>query len=380
MKLQRRQFLTLASGLLAAPAFAVAGGKDSPLFLSAASDADDNHWVIGFRNTGGVIGQAFRQKLPARAHHIAIHEGQGIFVVLARRPDRYLWVGDLHTGANLAQIEVPFERHLYGHGVFNADGSRFYTTENAWQLINGDSGRVMTWHVSRAGDSVSLTRDVEFPSYGVGPHELLLKQQENILVVANGGIRTHPDRDREKLNLDSMQPSLAYIDAASGNLMEQHFPDSAWHKNSIRHLDMNMAGQVVMGMQYEGEPFERVPLVAIHSPGKPLRELWAPEPQQGQMSQYVGSVRFDASGRFFAATCPRGNLVTIWDAEGGEMVNALRSRDGCGICAVSDGFVYTAGTGRISHYDPARDSITELDVTATGNVFWDNHLSARVLS
>jgi hypothetical protein len=43
---------------------------------------------------------------------------------------------------------------------------------------------------------------------------------------------------------------------------------------------------------------------------------------------------------------------------------------------VSDGFLYTAGTGRISHYDPAKDSITDLDTQGTGSVFWDNHLSA----
>ena len=376
MYFDRRQFLAFATGLLGAPVFAVTG-RANPLFLSAASDGDDHHWVIGFRNEDGSIRQAFKHRLPARAHHIAVHEGLGIYVVLARRPDRYLWVGDLQSGDRLAEIHVPFERHLYGHGVFNTDGSRFYTTENAWQLVNGDSGRITAWHVSRDGDNISMTRGVEFPSYGIGPHELLLKPRENILVVANGGIRTHPDRDREKLNIDSMQPSLAYIDAASGNLLEQHTLDPARHKNSIRHLDMNAAGQVVMGMQYEGEPFDRVPLVAVHSQGGPLTELWAPEPQQGQMSQYVGSVRFDTSGRFFAATCPRGNLVTIWDGERGEMVHDLRSRDGCGICAVADGFLYTAGTGRINHYDPVRDSITELDSTDTGSVFWDNHLTAR---
>jgi len=375
--LKRRHFLALTTGLLAAPAFAVSTARETPLFLSAASDADDRHWVIGFRQSNGQVSQVFKHALPSRAHYIAIHEGLGIYVVLARRPGRYLWVGDIDTGARLAEITVPMDRHLYGHGVFTTAGDRFYTSENAWQFINGDSGRIVAWDVVRDGDSITMTRSLEFPSYGVGPHELLLKQQAGVLVIANGGIRTSPEQPRAKLNIDSMQPSLAYIDAGNGQLLEQHTLDSDWHKASIRHIDLNAAGQVVMGMQYEGEPFERAPLIATHTQGQPLTPLWAPEPQQGQMSQYVGSIRYDASGDYFAATCPRGNLITLWHARSGGMVRSLRSRDGCGICAVENGFLYTAGTGRISHYDPLHDAVTELDSAATGSVFWDNHLSTR---
>ena len=48
----------------------------------------------------------------------------------------------------------------------------------------------------------------ELPAHGVGPHEVVLMPDGKTLAVANGGIRTHPDRDRVPLNLDSMQPSL----------------------------------------------------------------------------------------------------------------------------------------------------------------------------
>ena len=375
MLLTRRQFAACMPALLGAPAFTFADSA-SPLFLSAASDSADTHWVIGFEENGDQVAEKFRHALPGRAHHIAVNTVLGIYIVVARRPGKYLWIGDLATGNPLGQIEVPGDRHLYGHGIFETDGSRFYTTENAWQLVNGDSGRIVTWQVSRHGDTVTLDRGAEFPSYGVGPHELLLASSRDVLVVANGGIRTHPEQPREKLNLNSMQPSLVYIDARDGMLLEQHFLDADWHQASIRHMDINASGEIVMGLQYEGEPFDRVPLVALHRRGEAVRTLWAPEPQQGQMKQYVGSVRFDASGDFFAATCPRGNMITIWATASGEMITSLRSRDGCGICASPNGFLYTAGTGRISHYDPAADSITEFDTTATGKVFWDNHLSA----
>jgi len=349
-------------------------GNNSRLYLSAASDAQNRHWVIGFSENELTVSEKFRHQLPARAHHIAVHKALGIYIVIARRPGNYLWVGDLATGSKLGEFTVPDDRHLYGHGVFTRDGSRFFTTENAWQMVNGDGGRIAVWSVTRDGRSVTMTRDLEFPSYGTGPHELLLKEDAKVLVVANGGIRTHPDSGREMLNLESMQPSLAYISVGDGQLLEQHFLKSDFHRASIRHLDINEHGQVVMGMQFHGEPFDRVPLLATHEQGQSLRPLYAPDFEQGQMAQYVGSVRYDVSGRYFAASCPRGNMITFWDAESGVMLDSVRSRDGCGVCAESNGFLFTAGTGRLSLYDLELNKLTSLD-TDISKVFWDNHLS-----
>ncbi len=381
MNPDRRHFLTLAGALIGSPVLAVGqnSSASSPLFLSAASDSDDRHWVIGFEVVEGKSSEKFRHRLPARAHHIAVHEALGVFIVIARRPGNYLWVGDLLSGEQMAEITVPVDRHLYGHGIFSADGKSFYAPENAWQLINGDSGRVVSWQVSRDSQGFSMTRTGDFPSYGTGPHELLLKQDQLTLVVANGGIRTHPEQPREKLNIPSMEPSLVYMDAFTGELQEQQMLNAQYHQASIRHIDQNAAGQIVIGMQYEGEPFDRVPLLALHEQGKPLQLLWAPEPQQGQMKQYVGSVRYDHSGRFFAASSPRGNMISFWDAHSGEMKKSLRSRDGCGLCAIDQGFLFTAGTGRITRYDMARDEITALDIGSDGKVFWDNHLSMIAL-
>ncbi|MDG2174798.1 MAG: DUF1513 domain-containing protein [Gammaproteobacteria bacterium] len=380
MNIDRRQFNTLAAGLLSWPTVVAASNKNTgkPLFLSAASDGDDRHWVIGFSTETGITKQVFKHQLPARAHHIAVHEALGVYLVIARRPGRYLWAGDLATGKHLNTINVPDDRHLYGHGVFTNNGKNFYTTENAWKLINGDSGRVVTWQADRRGDTFTLERLEEYPSYGTGPHELLLKPDQQTLVVANGGIRTHPDRGREKLNITSMQPSLVYMDAGTGDLQDQYVLKADYHKASIRHLDQNASGLIAIAMQYQGEAFDRAPLLALHQQGKEgkgMRTLWAPEPVQGQMSQYVGSVRFDNSGRYIAASCPRGNMISFWDTNNDSLVGTVRSRDGCGVSAVDNGFLYTAGTGRIVWYDLATDQVVDMGSSLEDKVFWDNHLS-----
>ena len=49
--------------------------------------------------------------------------------------------------------------------------------------------------------SADFARVGEFPTHGVGPHELLLLGDGRTLAVANGGIETHPDFGRAKLNI-----------------------------------------------------------------------------------------------------------------------------------------------------------------------------------
>src|SRR5690606_30904222 len=108
----------------------------------------------------------------------------------------------------------------------------------------------------------------EHPSYGVGPHELLLHPDGETLVIANGGIRTHPSHDRDNLNVDTMQPSLAYVDRNTGALLEQHYMPADFHQSGIRHMDVNAEGLVVFVMQFEGEPFMEVPLIGTHRRGE----------------------------------------------------------------------------------------------------------------
>ena len=69
----------------------------------------------------------------------------------------------------------------------------------------------------------------EFPTHGVGPHELLLLDDGRTLAIANGGIETHPDFGRAKLNIATMKPSFVFVDRITGDLIEKHElpPDAA---------------------------------------------------------------------------------------------------------------------------------------------------------
>jgi uncharacterized protein len=381
--LKRRQMLGLGA-LLCAPGALLADGSGSfagspqqPLLISAASDRDDKQWVIGLRlNAAGGLDTLFKHSVPERAHHIAINAERGFYLVLARRPGTWMMLGDLAAGVLHTEIRVPANRHLFGHGVF-AGSDVFYTSESDFEDMTGDSGRIVEWRVTGEGPAAGLERVREFPSYGVGPHEILLHPDGTTLIVANGGIRTYPTHDRDNLNVDTMQPSLAYIDRHSGELLEQHYMPDEFHQSGIRHLDVNTDGLVALGMQFEGEPFMDVPLVATHRRGEELRLLKASPELQPQMMQYVGALRFDSGGRFFAASCPKGNMITFWDAKAGTLLQSTRARDGCGVCAVQDGFVFsTASTSRVAHIDLATNTVTDYEVAAdAARMLWDNHMS-----
>lgn len=380
--LERRQLLGLGALLLVAAGKLHAGSPQlsAPLFLSAASDANDKHWVLGFSSVGGAIHTEFKRELPARAHNIDVNAARGFAVVVARRPGTWLQLVTLNDGELTQTIQVPADRHLFGHGVFSGDGAMYYTTESAFEDMSGDSGRIVAWAVEGEGAAARLVRGSEMLSYGVGPHELVLHPDGDTLVVANGGIRTHPAHDRDNLNIDTMLPSLAYIDRRSGQLLEQQFPPPEFHQAGIRHMDINADGVVALGMQFEGEPFLAVPLVATHRRGESLRLLDAPPELQPQMKQYVGSVRFAADGRYFAASCPKGNMLTFWDTASGALLHSTRARDGCGVCASGSGFLFSTGTGRLAHIDLDTNVVSDLHGSADiEHLFWDNHMSVGLI-
>ncbi len=375
--LPRRSFLSLALALGLNPSFALGKNEGDPIFLSAASLSNDTHWLKAFTIKNNEFTELYSHQLEARAHAVALSSNSDLFTVIARRPGRFMVLGDTLSGDILQEIEATEGRHFYGHGVFSNDDKYLYTTESAYEDMQGDSGQIGVWQVKKSLSTVVLERVNEFPTYGVGPHEVLMMPDQQTLVIANGGIRTHPDSVREKLNIDSMQPSLVYLNRFTGERLEQWSLPAEYHQASIRHLDINGQGQLAMSMQFEGEPFLRVPLLATHQRGEPIRLMLAPEQVQSQLAQYVGSIRYDASGRFLVASCPRANVLTFWDAQSGEFLKQVRARDACGVCAYKDGFLYSAGTGQVRYYDLAQQTITNFTLSEDFNagLFWDNHLT-----
>ena len=364
----RRDFLKLSTGALLAlsPLSQVFAYRQSRSLLSCRSDAAGKHHLTAISPEGEL---QFDVVLPGRGHGMCVRPDGAECVVFARRPDDFMWAVDFHTGQVRQKNTSPQGRHYYGHGVFDPAGRLLYVTENAYDEGRGVIG------VYDATDN--YRRLGELPSHGIGPHELKLMPDGKTLVIANGGILTHPDTGRNKLNLPEMNPSLAYVDSANGQLLGQYRPPAHWHQLSIRHLDVTADNTVCVAMQYQGSAKEHPPLVAMHRGEDDLQMLTAPADTQQQMRNYCGSVSCDHSGQIAAVSSPRGNLITLWSTQTGELLSTLDYTDGCGLAAdlVSGGFFASNGQGRIAQFLAGENSLLHTTQQQEG-WHWDNHMIA----
>ena len=376
MAIDRRGALRLLAGglagsLLPAPFRVEAAGRGAPLYLSARTDAGGGYRVSGFAEDGTCL---FDLTMPGRGHSFAVRPGGSDAVHFARRPGRFALVLDLAQGAIARKLQAPAARHFYGHGVFSPDGRLLYATENDF---DGERG-VIGVYDARA----DYRRVGELPSHGIGPHEIALLSDGETLVVANGGIATHPDLPRVKLNLPTMAPLLCYVDRRSGALRRELMFDPALHRLSIRHLAVGPDDTVAAAMQYKGPAHDRVPLVALQRGAGRLRLLEGPRAVLRAMKNYSGSVCFDPSGRTIAVTAPRGNLVTLWDVGTGGYLSSADVGDGCGVApgAKPGEFLASSGLGDVVVIDTRSGTTRPLAVAGLEAARWDNHLvSAPVL-
>ena len=350
------------------PSLALAADYDSPsaepMFASAARDSAGQLHLYLIGQQGEVL---LDHPLPGRAHHTGVHPHRPLLACIARRPGNFIDLVDYRQQRLVKRITAGSGRHFFGHGIFSEDGRWLITTENE---IGSGQGRVV---IRALETNYSIIAD--YPSYGTGPHELIQQPGSPILTVANGGILTHPDHGREKLNLDSMQPSLLRLNLHSGERLEQQQLPAHLHQLSIRHIDTNRQGSTVIALQDQAGKGHNRPLVAVHHPGQPIELLQAPQAVYLAMKGYCGSARFDHSGRFAAVSAPRGNLISFWDLHENRFISAIKSRDGCGLAATGNSaeFIISAGTGHCLRHNLKQGTTKRLPSTMA--TAWDNHLA-----
>ncbi|MFV0294050.1 MAG: DUF1513 domain-containing protein [Paracoccus sp. (in: a-proteobacteria)] len=346
---------TLLKGLAAAAILPVRGwaAVGSPNWVAAARLPDGRYVLHGIDVAGTLT---FTVPLPDRGHAAAAHPFRAEVVAFARRPGTFGLVIDCRDGAITRHLTPPMGRQFNGHGVFSGDGTRLYTSE---VVAEGSAGRIGVWDVS-----AGYVRLDEWDSHGLGPHEVRLLPDGNV-VVANGGIQTDPE-DRTPLNLDRMEPNLVVLDPGGVLLSRRELPPDL-AQNSIRHLALLSDG-IAFAMQWQGDMADQVPLLGMAKGNDPLSVHPPGEADGFAMKGYAGSVAATADGKV-AITSPRGGVVMIHDGQGRHLATMSRA-DICGAAALdTDRFALTDGSGAIWAAD------TEgLSLIAHHNLSWDNHL------
>ena len=390
--------------VLPRPVYWVSGVASMPKGITLANDnsADACH----NENDFGVVGiDADRQiiwqtTMPERVHDIVVQpvaDIKNVFidsrnrdvVVMGRRPSEKIWVLDTATGEVKFAINAANNRHFYGHACYSLDGKLLYVTENDTINLDGKIGIYDAYE--------NYKKIAEYNSHGIGPHELIMHPDSETLVIANGGIKTE-QASREELNLDSMRPSLVYLNRHTGALLEQIMPEH--NQMSVRHLAMHGDGTVMIGIQFQGEKHINVPLVLTHKRGDTdFKPLIMPNDQWQRFHQYIASVAVDSARNLLCVTTPIGGCAAIYDLNTRKLIDDVSLPDCAGVAVFlrqstnktanhyeRSGFIVSDGQGQLTRLTVNDLSIANSDIVTTNEAIvkdsqchmmsFDNHLQA----
>lgn len=332
----------------------------SPRALMALERADAVY-AAGFRAPDGSFGIATisergeivdRVALPARAHGMAYSAATNRAVAFARRPGTFAMVFDADGQAEPVVITSPEGRHFYGHGQFSPNGALLYASENDF---DGNRGMIGIYD---ARDK--FRRIGEFDAHGIGTHDMTVSDDGTLLVIANGGIETHPDFGRTKLNLDHMEPSLVLLDARTGTLVQRHGLPPALRQLSTRHLDIGADGRIWFACQWEGARNALPPLAGWLSQGEDISFVSLPEETTIRLGNYVGAIAVNRHEGIVGMTSPVGGAAVILDAQTGAVLKEEVVRDAAGVAPAARGIAVSSYDGRFNE--------------TRSRVAWDQHI------
>ena len=372
----RRQFLAASASLSAIAAGSLLFSSESKArtgtLLSAYEDARGDQYVGGLSLKNEEV---FGARVPMRAHGCAVHPiDPNRVLFFARRPGTQAFELDRATMQVRTVFTTETGRHLAGHGTYSADGSLILTPEHDYERAKG---------VVVVRDAHNFAVVAEIDTTGIDPHEVAWLPDHRSLLVANGGIMTHPRSFRRKLNIPTMDPSLCVIDAASGQRKEQwRLPD---HLLSIRHVAMTSTGITAVGLQYEGDDKSKAPgIVALYRPAQAneqaqFRLLTAPAADIPKFQGYVASVAISETHDLIAAACPYGNGVACWSIGDERYLGFIAASETYGLSRVADGSILASQRdGTAYDLDESRLRSQFLKIASSQPIRWDDHWVATV--
>jgi hypothetical protein len=322
--------VALLGGSMALNSKTAAGLNASRVSLISAARIDDN-------DGGALIGAGEVQgfPLPGRAHALA-HLPSGEILIVARRPGDYAAIVDPATADAKARLFHPVARHRFaGHAAVSPDGTVLATSE-----IDAETGDgIVAVRNARTGAARAT-----FP-VGIEPHDLLFASGGTRLVVAVGGIARAADVKGPAINIGNIDSAILELDPGSGAVLKRHRLSREMGSLSLRHLAMTPDGETVLfGMQDQDRSQLR-PLMGRLRVGGSLDLLPLPEGDTGALRSYIGSVSLDKSGRYVAATSPKGGMIGLWSATQGHWLGGFTVADVCGLTADAEPGCFWATSG-----------------------------------
>jgi len=332
----RREFL------LGAAAIAVSGATsafaDTPALMSAAR--------VNNRDGGALWRQdGFTSfDLPGRGHAMARRAGSSDVVLVGRRPGVFAAIVDASNAQARPRIITPAKDCRFaGHAAIAPDASMMITSEFDAATMQG---------VLVVRDAMNGEERAHISPEGIEPHELLFAKDGSRLVVALGGLIKDGGVSAPAFNPGGIDSSVVEIDPRSGRILARHKLAAQFASLSLRHLAVAPDGKHIAIAMQDQDLTQARPLTAVLKLRGEIELLPLPAADECDFRGYVGSIAFDTSGEFIAATSPRGGVVGVWSMRTRKWVGGMALPDACGLASgtAPREFWATSGYGDVVNF------------------------------
>lgn len=207
-------------------------------------------------------------------------------------------VVDLASMRWVAPIEPVAGRRFYGHGACAPDARLLFSTETGAQGLGAIGVR----------DATSLKYLGDFPTYGANPHDCMLIENGQVLVITNGGGAAH--------NNSAETPCLCYVDVASQRLLRRvPMPDARFNTGHVAALPGRRA--LVVSAPRLGLDATHLGAVSRDTGAAVLQVLEAPPEVAAGMKGEALSVLELPEHDLFVVTHPTPGWLTVWRLSSG---------------------------------------------------------------
>jgi hypothetical protein len=305
-----------------------------------------------------------RIALPARAHQPVLMRDAGAALLVGRRPGTFAAIVDLEAPEAPPRLFHPIDGHRFaGHAAVRGDA--LFTTE-----INAETG-----------EGAAIQRDArtfaprERFAVGIEPHDVLFARGGEVLVVAVGGIARAAEVKGPAINAGRIESAILELDPRSGAELKRHVLPEDMSTLSLRHMALAPDGETIaFGMQDQDRSVVR-PVMGLLRVGRGVDLLPLPTDDEGALRSYIGSVVIDSSGRYLAATSPKGGLTGLWSLADGRWLGGFSLADVCGLAAdaAPGTFWATSGHGDVVQLKAGDDGFVA-PARWRAQAAFDNHL------
>jgi hypothetical protein len=287
-------------------------------------------------------------------------------MLVGRRPGAFAAIVDPDASTGASKLVSPVRQFRFaGHAA----------ASNAGALVTSELHEETAEGVAVLRDGFTGAAREIWPLGGIEPHDLLFARDDARLVVAVGGIAHAASVKGPAINAGNIESAVLELDPRSGRVLERYELPRDMRSLSLRHLALAPDGETIaVGMQDQDRSRVR-PVMALLRLGCGLELLPLPADDEGALRFYIGSVAIDSSGRYVAATSPKGGTIGLWSLADGRWLGAVKLPDVCGLAADHEAgcFWATSGFGDVMRVQARLAGLTA-DAHWRSEASFDNHV------